>query len=204
MKTFLAVLGALALIVIILFVALFFVGYQRATPLIEEAETYADETIQAVATNWNGAELSARASPEMTALLSDGALQQIMDAGKFQFGPMTTYDGATCTLTHYQLHSSTGETVVAQCTANAEFEKASGSFLVNLVKRSDEWKVLGFFVSLVETKEVTVQVDYRPHAKPKWSSIELSIDKVSFGLSANTTAHAGAGVGPYAKIENMN
>ncbi len=89
MKTFLAVVGGLALVIVIALVSLFVIGFQKAGPLLEEAHVYADETIPAIATNWDSNEFTKRATPELMALFKDGALAGLMAEGERQLGDMT-------------------------------------------------------------------------------------------------------------------
>lgn len=203
MKTFLAILGALTLGVIAFFIALFVVGFQRVGPLLEEAHAYADESIPAIATNWSGAQLSSRAAPELAALLQGGALEQLMAAGSFQFGAMTSFSGASCALTHYELRTGVGEIAVVNCAATGEFEKADAAFTLNIIKRNGEWKILGFFVTPRQTADRPVQVAYQPQAGLEWTRMEISIAKMSLGVSAQSSERIGASVQPHAKIENI-
>jgi len=118
-KTFLAIVGALALLIVGSIAVLFFIGLQKAGPLLQEAHDYADDAIPAVATKWDGAALSSRAAPELADLLKNGALETIMAEGSRLLGEMTAYENAACQITNYQFNTDSGELVLAACTARA-------------------------------------------------------------------------------------
>ena len=203
MKTFLAIIGTLALLVVILIGSLFFIGFQRAKPILDEAHAFADTAIPAVATNWDGEELSSRAAPELADILKNGALEELMATASFQLGAMASYNGASCLITRYEINSENGELVLAECSATAEFEKANASFSMNILKRNSEWKILGFFVTPEITGNHPVQVAYVSDATRSMDSLELSLARMSIGISTGPVERPGVGFRPNNKIENI-
>ncbi|GJL92988.1 hypothetical protein [Hyphococcus sp.] len=204
MKTFLAIIGTLALLFIGLIVGLFFIGFQKAGPLIEEAHAYADESLPAIASEWNGEELWARAAPELRDILKNGGLEQLMSAGAFQFGALVEHDGADCTITQFNMSTNGKEFAVAQCVGKAKFEKMLAGYTLNIVKRDDEWKILGFFVTADQKIEQPVTVSYQPERFGGASPLALTWDKVSISSSANPPLGAGAGIRSGSKIDNAH
>lgn len=204
MRTFLAIIGALAIGVVGLFGVLVIIGVQRAGPVLEEAHAYADESVPAITSEWNGDELWSRAAPELKELLRNGGLEQLMSAGSFQLGRLVNYNPAECTLTGYELGTEEGETALAQCAGKAEYEKAIAGYTLNVLKREGEWKILGFYVLAEEATDQPVMVSYRPAPKPAQKSVGLSWRKLSVGVSTVDGREAGAEIRTGSKIENID
>ena len=206
MKTFLAIIGALALVIIIGIVALGVAGTQRIKPLLKEAHAYVDESVPAIATEWKGDELYGRAATELRELLEGGALDQIMQAGAFQLGAMISAEPATCELARYE-YTEQGEFATASCRVDADFEKATAEILVNILKREGQWRIFGFFITPKEAKDGVVTVAY-PVALPAAQSnalnrFEVSLQKRSIGLTSGASEETGASIISAAKIENI-
>ena len=68
MKTLLAIVGALAIFVVGVFAVLIVIGINSLKPMTAEATAYADESILAIASDWDGDAFFNRASAR--ALLS--------------------------------------------------------------------------------------------------------------------------------------
>lgn len=208
MKSILAVIGALALIVVILFGVFMFIGFRKIAPLTAEANAYADESIEAITATWDGNELFARSSPELRSLLGNGALETMMQQGEFQLGSLSSAQSATCMITSFFYLADEGEVAVADCASEAEFAKATASLQLNLVKRDEEWKILGFFVTPTGATESSVLVAYQPEkqgpAKSELSNIEISLSELSIGLTSKHRSRVGAAMDSREKIDNLN
>lgn len=204
MKTILAIVGTLALLVVIMFGALFFIGYQRVQPIFDEAQEFADTAIPAIAANWDGEELSSRAAPELADILQNGVLEELMTTASFQLGAMTSYSGASCQITRYEINTDNGEFVLAECLATGEFEKANASFRVDILKRNSEWKILGFYVTPELAGNQPVQVAYTTSTPRRMDKLEISIVRMSIGVSSMPVQRPGVSIGSHNKIENID
>jgi len=200
-KTLLAIIGALALIIIILFAAIVVVGVQQTKPLMDEAHAYANESIEAIGKAWEGDEFWARSSPEMQEALDRAQADQLMSSAAFQLGALVKNNGAACQITQFE-YGTDGVFATAQCTGVAEFQKAHADYLLNIVKRKDEWKIYGFFVLPGEDADGAVTVAYEP-APFRPSSIAFSWKTLSAGVSSGDRLTAGASVNAGAKVENV-
>ena len=203
MKTFLAIIGALALLFFAALGGLFFYGVQKVGPMIDQAHAYADESILAVATTWDGAALMARAAPELEELLGNGALDALMAEGNRLLGEMEDYAGAECTITNYQFTSAAGELALAACQATATHKLGSAQYALNIVMRNKEWKVLGFFVTPENTERGPVQVQFVPEQPQGKQYFGVSVSpQISIGVSDAGSIAPFAGIGEWEKIEN--
>lgn len=202
MRTFLAFIGALAIGFVAAIIILAVIGAQRVKPILAEAHEYADDAIPAITTQWNGAELYSRATPELKELLANGALEQLMSAGSFQLGRLQDYAGATCVLSQYLMTTSDGETALVQCTGEATYQKAIAAFTLNLAKRKGEWGVLGFFVVAQEANDQPVMVAYEVRPSVANRSLGFSAENLSFGLSTSTPLQTGVDIYLAEKIRN--
>jgi hypothetical protein len=162
MRTFLAVLGGIFLLLILSIGILVFIGMQKVGPLQKEADAYANESIKAIATSWDGAALMERASPELKEALGGGELEKLIDAAS-QFGPMISAEPAKCQILKYEYSSDAGELAGAECHAAARFARGSGQFKLTEIKRDGNWALLGFWVNgEVDQAAQPVQVNYAP------------------------------------------
>lgn len=202
MKTVLAVIGGLAIIIVIAIVSLVAIGFQQIGPLVDEAQAYADETIPAIATDWDAREFNKRASPELKALLKTGGVNQLMSTAERMLGEMTAYTNATCELTGYEYRTGDGELAQASCKATATHEKGEAAYVLNLLKRKDEWKVLGFFVTQETNERGPVQVRFEQTQPQLMRRLHFSVEDKSIGVSASTTPATGAGINLSSKIDN--
>lgn len=204
MRTVLAVIGAIAVGFTAFIGILFIIGMQRAGPLLKAAHEYTDEAVPAITAEWNGEELWSRAAPELMELLENGGLEQLMNAGSFQMGRLVNFNKSECALTAYELRTGTGERALAQCTGKAEYEKVIAGYTLNLIKRDNEWKILGFFVIAEKESGLPVMVSYRSRSPVEDKSIGVSLNNMMVGHASDAPLEAGAEVITRSKIQNFN
>ncbi|MCI5045312.1 MAG: hypothetical protein MRY72_11500 [Aquisalinus sp.] len=143
----LSIVGGLAILLVLGFVALVVIGMRQIGPIVDEGTIYANETIRAITTDWDGEEFLQRSSPEMLAILSVSDINQLMNAGRRELGSMTDFnDDAECMIASYELDES-GESAFLSCTASAQFERAEGDLSLTVVRHDDVWQLAGFFVN---------------------------------------------------------
>ena len=183
MRTFLAIFGALALAVVAFVVTLFVLGVQRLKATFKEATAYVDEAVPAIATNWDGRELVARAAPELTAKLKEGEVDAVFSMLRSQLGPMTEYRGAACQDVRYEVNTEDGGVAFAACRAEAAFEKSDAAFRVSIIKRKGEWRFLGFFVDF-EINEEGASPPVEASLRDEPEKIEVSFGPQFVALSS--------------------
>lgn len=146
MRTFLAVVGALFLAVIVLLVGLFGFGWSRTGPLKKEATLFVDDALQDILADWDGEALFNHAAPEFQAILTPDKLEELMMSGISQFGPMTNFRGSKCAIVRVAFETGSGETAEAECVAGASFARVDAEISAVAVKRGSAWRLSGFFV----------------------------------------------------------
>ena len=202
MKTFLAIIGGLALLVIALFAVLVFIGVREAAPLLGEAQDYADDTIAAVGADWDVDELLDRAAPEMLQAGSRADFEQVTNLGKRSIGSLVSAEPAVCELTQYAYTTETGKVAQASCATTATHERGNASYKVNLINRDDTWQLLFFFFNAEVTEEAPVQVEFRPAATAIATPLTVSVRGRSVGIGKFDSAEIGIGAETSPKIEN--
>lgn len=203
MRTFLAVIGALAIFVVGAFAILVVIGLNAIKPLTAEATAYADAAIPAIATEWDGAALMQRASPELKAELTDEKLQGVMTFGTKHLGAMTDYQGATCLIVDFQMNTGDSERVQASCDARAEHEGGGAGYSLALVKRNDAWSLLSFFVVPDEIKDTDDRSRMVKHDDATLNAVTVSFKARSIGLASKRELPVGAEIYGFEKIENI-
>ena len=203
MRTVLAIVGALAIFAVVTLAVLFVIGRNAIKPLTEEATAYADASVSAIATEWNGEALVARASPELRVALTDDTLEGVMTFGAENLGLMLEYQGATCLLVSFEITQAEGEVVQASCDARANHEGGGGAYSLGLIKRNDAWSLLSFFVIPDEIKgddDRAQMVAYQPDG---FNAITASLKDRSIGLTSKRALPVGVEISGFEKIDNI-
>lgn len=199
MRTFLAVIGALFLLLIVGVVGSVVFVWQRMTPLKREAVQFVDDALPAILANWNGEALRDRASEEFRDVLTPDKLEELMMSGISQFGPMTNYGGAKCTVTRFAYQSSVGEVAEAECKASAGFARVQAEIRTSAVKREDAWKLSALFVEAMgQSEPLRREASVRPRGLPV---VEASLGEGFIALSAHgRAAPIGASIGSFEAV----
>jgi hypothetical protein len=144
MKKFLAVLGIIFLVMIVLgAIGIGFIAV-RGNALDKESRAYADTAIPAVVNGWSEQELLARASPEFKQAVTQDKLDQLFhrftSLGRLQkCDPAQGQAGITVT-------PQTGKVISGQYAAKAKFEKGDANIKLILIKHGDQWQIASFYV----------------------------------------------------------
>lgn len=144
MKQFFIILGVVFLIIVVLGAIGIIVIALRGNALDKQSKAYADDAIPAIVDGWKERELLERASPEFKKAVTqqqiDQLFQRFAGLGRLQ----------KCEPAHGQSVMSattqSGNTIKAEYTAKAKFERGEATIQLDLVKHGDQWQVLGFFV----------------------------------------------------------
>ena len=198
MKTLLAIVGALAIFVVGVFAVLIVIGINSLKPMTAEATAYADESILAIASDWDGDAFIDRASAALLSQMSQDELRVIMAFGRQHLGALSDYQGATCEVIGFEYTTENGELVTATCEARAEHELGGASYALTLMKQRDNWSMLGFFVTADELQEPDTT-----RTVNMLSALTVSLEDRSIGLTSRVYAPIGADIRGFEKIENL-
>ncbi|HWY40352.1 MAG TPA: hypothetical protein VNX27_06120 [Chthoniobacterales bacterium] len=148
MQKFLATLGVIFLVLVVL--GGIGIGYFafRGNTLDKESKAYVDAAIPAIFTNWNKIEFSTRASPEFRKLVTGDQLDQMFRSAA-GLGQMQSCDPAEGQA-HRSLNPDTLNETTARYTAKAVFERGNAIITLDLIKHGDQWQIGGFFVKAPE------------------------------------------------------
>lgn len=174
MGGFLKVVGALALIVVLLFVAFAAWAIISAIPLVKSATAYVDDAVPAIARKWDREELLKRMTPEMQASMTREGLDPVFTVFA-SFGTLVKYDGATGCSAGTTLSTNSGRTAWANCEATAKCVNANVLFRVGLVQVGKSWAIQSFFVSRKTTATTTgTSVGFGSTTAPQGLSLPLN------------------------------
>ena len=154
MKKIITVFGYAFIVFIVLMIAAAVTVVVLGKKFDNESRAYVDTAVQAIAADWDIAELQKRASPEFNDAVDYGDLEDDFTTLQ-QLGKLVEYKGSSgdSNITI----SLGGYAVTADYTAIAEFEAGSAEMRVSLVRRKGRWQILDFTVnpeSFVERKDV--------------------------------------------------
>jgi len=122
-------------------IATYFI-YGSAKKLTDDAGKFADETLTAVCTTWDGKALVQRASPELIDQNPPGALEDVCEQLNEILGPMQSFQSK---LTGVQAKTENGVSwTEVTVVANGTFKNGPGTIDMTLLKRNDKWGVLKF------------------------------------------------------------
>lgn len=143
MKTFLAVIGGFFALLFLAAIGFGIYGWTKIGPANEEAVIYAEETIIAVATTWDGSALTARADEMLLQNASPGKIEELMGLGARTVGDLKTLGDIECVTS---FNSSTGEGTVytSDCTVTGEHDRGSVAYTLTVRKKDDKWTLFSF------------------------------------------------------------
>jgi len=139
------ILGAMFLVTVVLGVGAFAFIAVKGPALDADSKRFADETIRAIVTQWDVAELEKRATPEFLAV----AQKQHVDKLFLMFrrlGTLKDYKGSRGDAT-MSLTTQHGWVISAAYSGEAEFENGPATIHLRLIQREDQWQILRFEVN---------------------------------------------------------
>ncbi len=154
MKKTIMILGYAFIVFIALMVAGAATVVVLGKKLDKESRAFVDTAVQAIAADWDIAELQKRASPEFDDAVDYDSLEEDFSTLQ-QLGKFTEYKGSSgdSNITV----SMSGYAITADYTAIADFESGSAEMKISLIKRGGKWQILDFTVSpetFTERKDV--------------------------------------------------
>jgi hypothetical protein len=140
MKRFLKIVAVLVLLVAI---GIGLLAY-RGSRLDREASEYAEQSIDAIVTDWSQEALLSRASPDLRKTSNAEDMDKLFTMFR-RLGRLLHADEprgqALMSLTN-----RSGSQTTATYTSQAEFENAPATISISLIKRGDQWLIQGFRV----------------------------------------------------------
>jgi hypothetical protein len=151
-RKFLSILGALALIVVLVSGIGLGVVFYKGHALDAESRTFVDNAVPAIAAAWSKQQFLDRAAPELRARVKPGELNALFDRFS-QLGPLVKYEGATgeATMSYF---TGAGGTVSASYVAKASCQNGSVTFRIGLMKHDGRWMIHDFRVDSVPGSQV--------------------------------------------------
>lgn len=113
--------------------------------LDEQSKSYADEAIRAVISSWDKNELTRRASAELRNTISKEDADKLFATFK-RLGNLQKYHGSDGEA-HISVMVPQGISVTAVYVGRATFSAGPAQIKVTLIKRNDQWKIVGFNVA---------------------------------------------------------
>ncbi len=112
--------------------------------MMADSTKYGDESMEAIARNWDAAALTSRAAPELIAQNPAGTLEKVVATLKQSLGPMKSFKGKTTSF-NAKTTTETGSYIEAGYEADGEFEKGPGRITMTLLQRGDKWSILKIY-----------------------------------------------------------
>jgi hypothetical protein len=178
MKKFLAVLGVIFLVLILIVLGGVGVGFlllrgnpadaigirllaPRTVTFDNEGKAYADAVIPAIAANWNVKELLDRESPEFRQTVTQQQIDQTFQraAGLGHLQKCEPAQGKTMISI-----TTKAKEIKGDYTAKATFDKGEAIVGLSIIKHDDQWQIQGLFVNPL-VPQATPQPQPQPHSQ---------------------------------------
>jgi hypothetical protein len=145
MKKVLMILGAVfGVILISIAIAVGYAAY-NGKGLDEESKRYVDAAVPAIVKNWDMTEMLSRTSPEFNKATKTEDLEKLWIMFR-KLGAMKIYKGSKGE-SNQMINLPQGTTITAKYSADVEFENGPAQILITIIKRGDDWQILGFKVN---------------------------------------------------------
>ena len=145
MRRFLAVVGALAIVVVVLAAVGITFAVRQGIAADLESRAFVDAAVPAIASSWRQQQLVDLATPELRDSVNPAELADFF-AKLSALGSLIKYDGS---VGHSMLSyfSGSDSAVTASYEAKAEFKNGAATFEIGLLKRNGRWMINGFHVN---------------------------------------------------------
>jgi hypothetical protein len=144
MRKFFYGLGVVTAVLIVAAGIGFYFLASNGAALDTASKTYTEESVVAIAGNWDADQLWKRASPRLRKAATQQQISDLLAAAKDALGPMLEYRGSKgqALMSVVNAHS----VVSAQYVASGSFQKGAADFRINLVKQNETWMIEGFHI----------------------------------------------------------
>ncbi len=144
MKKTLMILGGIFAVLIVLGVIGLAVLAVKGTALDKESKAYVDEVTPRILANLNKETLFQHASGELKNSASEEEFDKIFNLFA-KLGEFKGYKGASGEAS-ISLTSERGKRITGLYQAQAEFENGPATVNVTVIKKGDNWQVMGFYI----------------------------------------------------------
>jgi hypothetical protein len=144
MKTALAIIGIVFLVLLGIAGIAFGVLAYEGSQLDSSSKAYVNDNIHAIVDNWSVDELTKRESSQFHQATSSEDLARLFDVFK-RLGPLKSYEG--CKGEANMNATPAGLQLTATYIASATFENGAAEIQLNLIQVNGQWQILGFRVN---------------------------------------------------------
>jgi hypothetical protein len=122
-----------------------FVLVRNGAALDSASKAYTEQSVEAIARDWNGSELWKRASPALRRIASPAQIDRLFASAKQSLGPLVTYGGSQgqTMMSYLNAHA----TVAARYVAHGHFAHGDADLQISLIKVDGEWMIQGFHIN---------------------------------------------------------
>jgi len=145
MRKFFLGLGVVAASVIVAAGIGLFVLARNGNALDQMSKAYVEDSVVAIAANWDANEFWKRASPHLRTTIKQDDVRGLFDAAKGALGSLVDYRGSKGEALISVMNARS--TVSARYVANGHFQKGDAQFQIVLVKQGDAWMIEGFHIN---------------------------------------------------------
>jgi hypothetical protein len=145
MRRFFYGLGLLTAVLVVAGGIGLFVLFRNGAALDTMSKAYVEESVVAIAANWDANELWKRASPRLRTMTKPDEIRGLFEAAKDALGPLLEYRGSQGQAMMWAMNSQTK--VSAQYVANCSFQRGNAQVQIALIKQGDRWMIEGFHIN---------------------------------------------------------
>jgi hypothetical protein len=143
-RTWLKIIGALAVAAVLFLGATIAVIFWQGSKLDASSKAYIDDYVSTVAPNWSADDFVSRVAPQFREQFNRDALRNLFSRLS-TLGSLKQYDGSKGQA-HISLKSF-GKTVTAKYEAHATFDHGDATFEIVLLRVNGQWTVAGLSVN---------------------------------------------------------
>ena len=145
MKKFFTVLGVIFVCLIVLGIILISIAAHSGSKLAAESKAYVDRIVPQILTSWDSKELLNNASPEFLKVAPADKIESMFKMFAEKLGGYKKYRGSKGdSLVNY---TPQGKIITAAYITQVAFDKADATVRIRVIKHSENWQVLEFYVN---------------------------------------------------------
>jgi len=144
MRKFFIGLGVVFAVLIVAGGAGIFVLARKGAALDSASKAYTEQSVEAIARDWDGGELWKRASPGLRRVATPEQIDRLFASAKQSLGPLVTYAGSQgqAMMSYLNAHA----TVAARYVAHGHFAHGDADLQISLIRIDGTWMIQGFHI----------------------------------------------------------
>jgi hypothetical protein len=148
------------LIALLLGSIVLFVGYGfiigpsldgESATLSQNAKSWIDTNIPQIITNWSKDSFLNSASSKLISTIKDTDIDKMLSDSKSSLGSMVRYNGSAGKIVISV--NPLNKTIIGTYTVNADFQKGSANFLIDLIQENGTWKIFNFHIDIKNSSQ---------------------------------------------------